>query len=345
MIEFANDGEMLTLGKLLKSERERQELTLEEIAEKTKINVKYLKAIEEERKDDFPGELYYDLFCKSYAEALGLEYARIKAGTFAMQDLREESGRTQKKKDEEKPSKETSPKSESKSTEKPKFALQPHDDKSRTELKMDTSGDKPEKKGEGPDMIKILIGIAGVVLCVFIVLVYISLSSGGPNSSDRDRHDMESEVVQEPEESVSEPVTDIHDAPGHEKVVDSSAGEFTGVDPNPEDTIVEGPVEMYPESLEVVLTSSEEFWASVVSDGDTVFKRLVSPDAERFFSAFESLEITLGRWEFITGTIYGKPLKPMSDFHVQGNNAVRLRINKENWESFVDSTKTRNEQD
>lgn len=341
MIEFANDGEMLTLGKLLKSERERQELTLEDIAEKTKINVKYLKAIEEERQDDFPGELYYDLFCKSYAEALGLEYAKIKAGTFAMQDLREESGRSQKKKDSrerESAPKEKKPQPPRK--DEPKLVLQSQEESKPSEKKRETSGEKAEKqKGEGPDMVKILLGIAGVVLCGFIVVMYISLSSGVPENGNGTDGETGTPAIEEPEQETS----DIHESLGQEMVVDSTAGEFTGIDPDPDDTIVEGPVEMYPESLEVVLTSSEEFWASVVADGDTVFKRLVSPDAERFFSAYESLEITLGRWEFITGTIYGRPIKPMSEFHVPGNNAVRLRINKENWESYIDSAAIQNE--
>ncbi len=341
MIEFANNGEMLTLGKLLKSERERQELTLEDIAEKTKINVKYLKAIEEERQDDFPGELYYDLFCKSYAEALGLEYAKIKAGTFAMKDLREESGKSQKKKDSrERESKPEEKKPQPSKKDEPKLVLQSQEESKPSEKKREAAGEKAEKqKGEGPDMVKILLGIAGVVLCGFIVLMYISLSSGVPENNSDTNGEIDPAAVEESDDAAA----DILDSPGHEKVVDSTAGEFTGVDPDPDDTIVEGPVEMYPESLEVVLTSSEEFWASVVADGDTVFKRLVSPDAERFFSAYESLEITLGRWEFITGTIYGQPMKPLSGFHVPGNNAVRLRINKENWESYIDSAAIKNE--
>ncbi|MCK4656769.1 MAG: helix-turn-helix domain-containing protein, partial [candidate division Zixibacteria bacterium] len=56
MIEFASEGDMLTVGKLLKNERERQELTFEDIADRTKINVKYIKAIEEDRKSQFPGD-------------------------------------------------------------------------------------------------------------------------------------------------------------------------------------------------------------------------------------------------------------------------------------------------
>ncbi|MCK4681951.1 hypothetical protein KAT59_02845, partial [Candidatus Bipolaricaulota bacterium] len=112
-----------------------------------------------------------------------------------------------------------------------------------------------------------------------------------------------------------------------------------------DDTLTNGPVLMYPESLEVTMTSTQESWATVVADGDTVFTDPFQPDSLNSFKALTELDFSLGNWEFITGSIYGHPLKPMRSFHIAGNEGVRLRITSENWESFIDSSKARNEQD
>lgn len=64
------------LGSLLKLERERQGLKLEELSEKLKTAVASLESIEAGNPDWFPSELYYTLFTKSYAATLGIDYDR-----------------------------------------------------------------------------------------------------------------------------------------------------------------------------------------------------------------------------------------------------------------------------
>jgi len=341
MIEFANDGHMLTIGKLLKNERERQDLTLEDVSEKTKINVKFLAAIEQETKEDFPGDLYYDLFCKSYADALGLEYAKIKAGTFSSEDEPEQKAEASKDKPVAPPEK--SKKGRSKSgagkisgtaTEKP--AAKQSDDSRATSLNVaetpeSTESDDGEERKK-PDWIKMTIGIAGAVFGLFLIVMYFSLTTG-PSDDSEDPGGGETEHVQPAQDDGDDelPVEGSGD--------DSQTGDAPALTEPALDTFTEGPVRMYPESLEVVLSSSEEFWASIVSDGDTVFQRLVGANTERFFSGYDSLVLILGRWEFIKGTVYGYPIKPMATFHRPGNNSVRLNIKPGNWESFIDSSK------
>lgn len=352
MIEFANEGEMLTVGKLLKNERERQELTLEDISERTKINVKYLKAIEEERKDQFPGELYADLFTKSYAEALGLEYAKIKAGTFASQEAGKKTEKKKKKdtteaapsrkfigKREKKQAKEPAKPASSVGMSSPYASATTNQSSDSDAGKLAGNGDEEKPK---TDFTKYLIAVAAVIICLFIVVVYISISSREP-SDQRNEHG----AVQSSEPTLEEQLADIDLA--HEEDPTSMNG--TKLSPGGErietqgDSFVEGPISIYPESLEVVLVSSEESWASVVADGDTIFTSFFRPNRENSFRALSELEFSLGRWEFISGSIYGHTLKPLRQFHIPGNNAVRLHITKENWESFIDSSKARDEQD
>lgn len=61
------------LGLYLKEKREEQGLTLEELQKATKIQKRYLVAIEEGNYAVLPGAFYARAFVKSYSEALGLD--------------------------------------------------------------------------------------------------------------------------------------------------------------------------------------------------------------------------------------------------------------------------------
>jgi len=61
-----------SVGYYLKRTREVREIELEDIAKKTKISVRFLKAIEEERWNLLPGEVFIKGFIRTYAQFLGL---------------------------------------------------------------------------------------------------------------------------------------------------------------------------------------------------------------------------------------------------------------------------------
>lgn len=356
MIDFANEGDMLTVGKLLKNERERQELTLEDISDRTKINVKYLKAIEDDKKEGFPGALYAELFTKSYAEALGLEYEKIKAGTFAMPDGDEEdkkSRRSESKARTKGAKKARKPENGDQATEKKEaeaeeeepepglaFVLAEDTSKATDDTAEPPPAEPEEDVEQGADkssIVKYLAVTGAVVICLLIVVIYISISADKgtqPSSEDRPA------VAVEDSSEVPEDTSSVGDEPS-DSGLEAKVDEAEVLDPD--DTVTEGPVSIYPDSLEVLLTSTQESWASVVADGDTVFTSFLKPTNEKFFSASEMLEITLGRWEYVRGSIYGHPMKEMQSFHREGWNSVRLRITKDNWESFLDSSRLEHE--
>jgi transcriptional regulator with XRE-family HTH domain len=78
-------------GELLKLERERKEIKLEDLAEQLKISQSHLESIESGDIRELPSELYYGLFAKSYSEAIGIDYARTME---AMKAELEEAGDT-----------------------------------------------------------------------------------------------------------------------------------------------------------------------------------------------------------------------------------------------------------
>lgn len=63
---------MQGIGKILKKTREEREITLEEVAEATKIRSKYLRALEEEQFDMLPGDVYARGFATAYLKYLGI---------------------------------------------------------------------------------------------------------------------------------------------------------------------------------------------------------------------------------------------------------------------------------
>jgi cytoskeletal protein RodZ len=65
------------VGVLLKEGRQRAGLSLQEVAKATCIRRTYLEAMEADRFDLLPGEVYVTGFLRLYAEALGLEAAPL----------------------------------------------------------------------------------------------------------------------------------------------------------------------------------------------------------------------------------------------------------------------------
>lgn len=68
---------MKEIGELLKEAREEKGLSYEEIFEKTKIQPRYLKALEEGNMDIFPGEVYARGSLRNYARVLDLDEEMI----------------------------------------------------------------------------------------------------------------------------------------------------------------------------------------------------------------------------------------------------------------------------
>ena len=74
------------LGHALKLERERRNLSLETLSQQLKITEGNLQAIEDGDIAALPGKLYFKMFARSYAEALGIDYERT------IEAIREELG-------------------------------------------------------------------------------------------------------------------------------------------------------------------------------------------------------------------------------------------------------------
>jgi cytoskeletal protein RodZ len=70
---------MASFGENLRRERELRGVGLREIAEATKISVRFLQALENDRVDQLPGGLFPRAFVRQYARYLGLDAERTVA--------------------------------------------------------------------------------------------------------------------------------------------------------------------------------------------------------------------------------------------------------------------------
>lgn len=70
---------MATVGKILRAKREEKHLTLEEVSAKTKVNQKFLQAIENEEFDLLPPFSFAVGLVKLFAGAVGLDEGAIAA--------------------------------------------------------------------------------------------------------------------------------------------------------------------------------------------------------------------------------------------------------------------------
>ncbi|MFC2169509.1 helix-turn-helix domain-containing protein [Acidobacteriota bacterium] len=64
---------MVSIGQELKRERELRGISLKEIADTTKINLRLLRAIEEDQTDTIPSEFFIKAIIRAHAKYIGLE--------------------------------------------------------------------------------------------------------------------------------------------------------------------------------------------------------------------------------------------------------------------------------
>ena len=88
---------MAPIGTELKRERELRGITLQEISDATKINIRYLRELEEDRFDNLPGTFFIKGIIRSYAKYIGLDENTILNGYYETELLREQEKEGEKK--------------------------------------------------------------------------------------------------------------------------------------------------------------------------------------------------------------------------------------------------------
>ncbi len=88
---------MAAIGIELKRERELSGITLQEISDVTKINIRYLEDLEEDRLDNLPGPFFIKGIIRSFAKYIGLDENTILNSYYDSELLREQEKFEQEK--------------------------------------------------------------------------------------------------------------------------------------------------------------------------------------------------------------------------------------------------------
>ena len=66
-----------SIGSVLRRERQLRKMSIEEIAQTTRIPLRLLRLLEDDQIDDLPGDVFARGYIRSYARTLGLEAAPL----------------------------------------------------------------------------------------------------------------------------------------------------------------------------------------------------------------------------------------------------------------------------
>jgi cytoskeletal protein RodZ len=171
-------------GAKLREARESKGMTLEDVQQRTKIQKRYLKAIEENDYSVMPGDFYTRAFIKEYAQTVGVNPDEV------LEPKQQETAAAPVQEEDEAPS--------------------------RQERSQARENDRPprrERKGI-PYLSSIIIGLIVIAVIVFVVWIY----AGGSNENNN--NDSASETQQPNEDQVVQP----NNEQSQEETADDSAG-------------------------------------------------------------------------------------------------------------------------
>jgi cytoskeletal protein RodZ len=174
----------MDIGAKLREARESKGMTLEDVQQRTKIQKRYLKAIEENDYSVMPGDFYTRAFIKEYAQTVGVNPDEV------LEPKQQETAAAPVQEEDEAPS--------------------------RQERSQARENDRPprrERKGI-PYLSSIIIGLIVIAVIVFVVWIY----AGGSNENNN--NDSASETQQPNEDQVVQP----NNEQSQEETADDSAG-------------------------------------------------------------------------------------------------------------------------
>jgi cytoskeleton protein RodZ len=303
----------------LKTEREKKNISLDQIAADTNISLRYLQSIEEGRYGDLPGGLYNRAFIKAYCESINIDPEEIldrydaAAGSF-----------------------------------QPDTTLSPQ---------IPTPPRKKTFSKSGPILIwTTMLLIAGVG--IFFSRGWISdlfspyfseeptagISSEIPAEPSFDSPDMSAypddsstgtldAAVDSPETPVPEPV---EDAGTVAETVSSIAEE--AISPVEKKLLPSGKelpatAEADESNLRLEIAASEQCWISINRDDSTsIIQKMMEPGETEVFYASERMQVLIGNAGGIQMKINDMPTKPLGN----RDQVIRMNIDLNNLQQFID---------
>lgn len=278
------------LSEELKQARERSGLTLQQLVNKTKIDIRYIQAMED-GNFSFQPDLYVKAFLKSYAKFVGLDenqiirkYQAIKEG----KPYQEQTSLSQ----EDKTSTVPRPESERRETAK-EIKKQPVNIKPPT-FENDRADYSDQSSGMNKRNIVIFGALAGV-LVLFALVYYFFL-----------RPSTEIIVTEKP----------------YEEIVQENSDRYADLEPK-KDSVVNNPVQgVVQDSLKLRIFTGDTTWVKLTIDNTRSDEFLLFPGGQKTIAAKENYKILFGNSKSIKLQLNNKPL----DFTTQGRKRLSVLV-------------------
>jgi cytoskeleton protein RodZ len=295
---------MESVGQDLKAIREKKKISLAEIAQSTRINLNYLKSIEEGQFKELPGGIYNRAFLRSYCEYLGLDPKQYLDRYDAAN-------------------------------------LPPTEKETRSMPKLPShKGDGAIIHPLLAWGAMLLVSVAGLyysrhwISSIFSPYFARSPVSKMPAPEPPITATPQAEQPNPSARAVQPAVTGV---PADSGAVQNAAQ-------NPPRTAPSQPGQVSPESkalnppppgtIRIEFQILEKCWVSVNSDGNRVLVKVLEPGDDQFFDANERFYIQLGNAGGVRLKINGKPAKPLG----KSGEVVRLLINEQNLPQLLEKT-------
>ena len=263
---------MESLGARLKRERERQKITLDEVATSTKIGTRMLKALENDHFDQLPGGIFNKGFVRAYARHLGMDEEQAIADYLAA----------------------TSPSPPIKEPEAVLSALAVRADESRAEKP--GSGDLPWDK------------LAAVLLLVafgFALWGWRSHKQNHPGSSQPSQPPVATSALAS--STPSSPAAPALASGGTEPSVPAPATSPASP-PDSSQTQVQTAPPAAPGTFLLLIQAHGDSWIEVTADGKDMAHELLPAGAQRSFQAQREIVVKAGNIGGLDFTFNGKRL-------------------------------------
>ncbi len=253
----------------LKDARTRSELTLQQIAAKTRIDLKFLENIENANFTFLP-ELYIKAFIREYSKLVGLDEqitlkkfdAAKKGKQFdELGNTEDELKRSKLEKEEPKTKQPASPQTT------PRFEA------------FDTSNPQPEQSAKANKKQMMTIGIAGGSV-IILLIIYFAFIKGS------------SEII-------------VTEKP-YSEVQRENEQRFTTETPKPQ--TVDSTYVASSDSLSLTLETIDSSWVKILLDGSKVEEFMLFPHATKEIKALKNYQIKIGNAAAIQFKLNNKPL-------------------------------------
>jgi cytoskeleton protein RodZ len=268
-----------SFGEKLRRERELRAVTLDEIAEATKIGSRSLKALEDEQFEILPGGIFNKGFVRAYAKYLGIDEEQ------AVADYMSAVGEGSAK---------PGPVSEDVIASIAKKRSEP-------ERKID-----PEEKSSS----KLWVALA--VIALIAAGSYSSWKYIQQRKVQKQAEIEASRAAAQPAVISSSPAKEVTPqaaATTPQSGTTQSAATATSVAPSHDQPKTEASATAG--EFAVKLHATEGAWVSIQADGKTVMEQLLSPDFERTITAKDKIVIKVGKPGALEVSFNGKPVGPL----------------------------------